>query len=211
MTPKAALANAAFGGLIYIFMTIGILAIQGSVIEHKRALGKLGVDVAEVRLPSDLKKIDGLIIPGGESTTISKLMKRFGLFDELKKRIKKGLFVWGTCAGAILLAKKVTGKNPPPTLELMDIIADRNAYGRQLDSFMAQFRIQDLGFRIQDYKGIFIRAPKLKKIPNSDVQMLAECKGDAVMMRQGNMLVTSFHPELTDDLRIHEYFVRMCS
>jgi len=197
---------------------IGILAIQGSVIEHKRVLEKLGVSVTEVRLPDDLKGIDGIILPGGESTTISKLMKRFGLFDELKKRIIDGLPVWGTCAGAILLAKKVTGKNPPLTLGLMDIEVDRNAYGRQLESFEKGFTIilagsewsQDSRFSNQKFNGIFIRAPKIRPLLKSDVEILAECDSEPVMIRQKNMLATTFHPELTDDLSVHRYFLDMC-
>jgi 5'-phosphate synthase pdxT subunit len=187
-------------------LKIGILAIQGSVIEHKQAMEKLSVGVVEVRLPDDLKGIDGIILPGGESTTISKLMKRFGLFDELKKRISDGLPAWGTCAGAILLAKKVTGKNPPPTLQVMDIEVCRNAYGRHLDSFQKKFKIKDLRFKIQNFDGIFIRAPKIRPFPNSEIEVLAECDGEPVMLRQRNILVTSFHPELTDDLTIHEFF-----
>jgi pyridoxal 5'-phosphate synthase pdxT subunit len=194
-------------------MKIGILAIQGSVIEHRRALENLNVDVVEVRLPDDLKGIDGIILPGGESTTISKLMKRFGLFDELKKRISDGLPAWGTCAGAILLAKKVTGKNPPPALEVMDIEVSRNAYGSQIDSFISDIQIK-FDFRpprrIDFFKGVFIRAPKISTLPNSDIEVLAECNGEPVMLRQKNMMVTSFHPELTDDASVHQYFVDMC-
>jgi len=193
-------------------MTIGILAIQGSVIEHKRALEKLGVIVTEVRLPEDLKGISGIIIPGGESTTISKLIKRFGFFEVLKKQIVNGLPVWGTCAGAILLAKKVIGKNPPLTLGLMDIEVDRNAYGRQLQSFVknVSFKSEIRNPKFENFKGIFIRAPKIRPLPKSDVEILAECDGEPVMLRQKNMLVTSFHPELTDDLFVHQYFLDMC-
>jgi 5'-phosphate synthase pdxT subunit len=191
-------------------MKIGILAIQGSVIEHRRALEKLNVDVVEVRLPDDLKGLDGIILPGGESTTISKLMSRFGLFKELKKRISKGLPAWGTCAGAILLAKKVTGKNPPPTLEVMDIEVSRNAYGSQIDSFVGKLRVKSEELKAKNIEGIFIRAPKISPLKNSDVEALAECNGEPVMLRQKNMLVTSFHPELTDDTSVHQYFVDMC-
>ena len=196
-------------------LNIGILAIQGSVIEHRRAVEKLGAEVTEVRLPEDLNGIDGIILPGGESTTISKLMKRFGLFDELKKRISDGLPVWGTCAGAILLAKKVTGKNPPPTLEVMDIEVDRNAYGSQIHSFESQLTINaSLAFLVnsrfgEKINGVFIRAPKIKPL-NDSVEVLAECRGDSVMLKQKNMLVTSFHPELTDDVAVHRFFVEMC-
>jgi len=190
-------------------MVIGILAIQGSVIEHKNALKKLGVQVTEVRLPEDLSNLDGIILPGGESTTQSKLLRRFKLFDKLKKQIKSGLPVWGTCAGAILLAKEVKGQNPPPTLEVMDIVADRNAYGSQLDSFETDLKISNFKFQILNFKGIFIRAPKLDKTSNN-VEILTEYQGEPVMLRQKNMLVTSFHPELTEDTRVHEYFLGMC-
>jgi 5'-phosphate synthase pdxT subunit len=192
-------------------MTIGILAIQGSVIEHRHALEKLGANVVEVRLPDDLQNLDGIILPGGESTTISKLMKRFGLFDELKKRISDGLPVWGTCAGAILMAKKITGKNPPTTLEVMDIEVSRNAYGRQLESFEKEFRILDSGFGKRGFNGIFIRGPKIRRLKEGNVTILAECDGEPVMLRQKNMLATSFHPELTDDLFVHQYFLEMCN
>lgn len=191
-------------------MQIGILAIQGSVIEHRRALEKLGVKVSEIRLPEDLKVVDGLILPGGESTTISKLIKRFGLFDELKKQISNGLPVWGTCAGAILLAKKVIGKNPPLTLGLMDIEVDRNAYGRQVDSFEKELIVKSDELRVNNIHGVFIRAPKIRPLPKSDVEILAECYGEPVMLRQKNILATSFHPELTEDLFVHQYFLDMC-
>jgi 5'-phosphate synthase pdxT subunit len=198
-------------------MTIGILAIQGSVIEHKHMLQKLDVDVQEVRLPEDMDGIDGIIIPGGESTTISKLLKRFGLFEVLRERIADGLPVWGTCAGAILLAKKITGLNPPPTLETMDIEVDRNAYGRQLESFETKIQSPKSHVacrhngtcKIQNFNGIFIRAPKIKPL-SANVEILAECNEVPVMLKQGNMLVTSFHPELTEDVVIHEYFLGMC-
>jgi len=191
-------------------MAIGILAIQGSVIEHKRALEKLGVKVAEIRLPEELKGIDGIILPGGESTTISKLMKRFGIFHELKKRITDDMPVWGTCAGAILLAKKITGKNPPQTFGVMDIEVNRNAYGRQLESFTHKLKIKNYELRINNFNGIFIRAPRIRPLAGSDVEVLAECDGNPVMLKQRNMLATSFHPELTDDLTIHRYFMEMC-
>ena len=187
-------------------MRIGVLAIQGSVIEHKRVLQKLGVEVIEVRLPEDLSGLDGIILPGGESTTQSKLLRRFKLFDELKKQIKSGLPVWGTCTGAILLAKKVIGKNAPETFKAMDIVANRNAYGGQIDSFEADLEIrkQDSGF--SNFKGVFIRAPKLD-VMSDKVEILCEHEDSPVMLRQKNMLATAFHPELTDDAQIHEYFI----
>ncbi len=191
-------------------VTIGILAIQGSVIEHKHMLQKLDVDVRDVRLPEDLDGVNGIIIPGGESTTISKLLKRFGLFTVLRQQIEGGLPVWGTCAGAILLAKKTIGLNPPPTLEVMDIEVSRNAFGRQRDSFETNLMIKSLKdpkSESQKFKGIFIRAPKIRPLTEGNVTVLAECDGEPVMLKQDNMLVTSFHPELTDDVAIHKYFV----
>ncbi len=188
-------------------MKIGILAIQGSVAEHRKMLEALNIEVSEVRLSKDLGGISGIILPGGESTTQSKLMKHFGLFNELKNRIKEGLPAWGTCAGAILLSKKVIGKNCPPTLELMDIKADRNAYGTQVDSFENILKI-----RLANHifiQGVFIRAPKLFPL-NNQVEILCEHQGQSVMLRQDHLLATSFHPELTDDTSIHNYFVHMC-
>ncbi len=190
-------------------MEIGVLAIQGSVIEHRKMLEFLGVNVTEIREPEDLKGIEGLIIPGGESTTMSKLMKRYRLFDELRRLIQSGLAVWGTCAGAILLAKNVTGLNPPDTLSVMDIEVERNGYGRQLDSFENKLRIKNEELSIESFNGIFIRAPKLKP-SDSNVSTLAETDGESVMLQQKNMLVTSFHPELTDDPTVHRYFLEMC-
>ncbi len=192
-------------------MTIGILAIQGSVIEHKHMLQQLNVKVKDVRLPSNLEGIDGLIIPGGESTTMSKLMKRYKLSDELKRLIQNGLPVWGTCAGAILLAKKVTGQNPPPTLEMMDIEVKRNGYGRQLYSFEKELRIKNEELKIENFNGMFIRAPKIKPLAEENVTVLAEIDSEPVMLKQNNMLVTSFHPELTDEPSVHQYFIDMCN
>lgn len=185
-------------------MKIGILAIQGSVIEHRHALVKLGVEVVEVRLPEDLADIQGVILPGGESTTQSKLMQRFGLFNELKKKIENGLPAWGTCAGAILLSKVVEGKNVPPTLQVMDISAKRNAYGSQIHSFDTEL-VANLDEK-KLIQGVFIRAPQLNPL-GDQVESLAYQGAHPVMLRQKNMLVTAFHPELTDDLSVHQYFI----
>lgn len=198
-------------------MKIGILAIQGSVIEHVRATKQaaqnlnLDIEVIEVRLPEDFKDISGIILPGGESTTQSKLMKRYGLFEELQKKIQAGLPVWGTCAGAILLAKEVSGKENkvlPDTLAVMDIHADRNAYGTQVDSFINSLDMQ-FNDELQKIEAVFIRAPKLTAL-NDSVQTLATDKDESVALQKGSMLVTSFHPELTDDTKVHEYFLSMC-
>lgn len=200
-------------------MKIGILAIQGDVIEHQRVLEKLGVGVREVRLPDDVDGISGIILPGGESTTQSLLLKRFGLLGRLKEKIEKGFPVWGTCAGAILLAKKVTGKNPPETLSVMDIEAERNAYGSQLESFTAKvsvaFSTQKGGFETlpdasKPLPAVFIRAPLLKPL-SGNVAVKAEYQGQPVMLEQGNMIAASFHPELTDDFFVHKYFLSICA
>lgn len=188
-------------------MKIGILAIQGSVAEHKKALQKLDIEVVEVRLPADLCSIQGIILPGGESTAQSKLMERFGVFDVLKQKIESGLPVWGTCAGAILLAKEIKGKTIPKALSVMNIEADRNAYGSQIDSFEVVLET-DLD-EFKNLSGVFIRAPKLQPI-DSTVEVLCEYKNYPVMLQQGHMLITSFHPELTNDLRVHEYFKKIC-
>ena len=185
-------------------MKIGVLAIQGSVIEHKKALEELGAEVIEVRLADDLNGVVGLILPGGESTAQARLMKRFGLFDEVRKFAHSGKAVWGTCAGAILLAKSASGKNPPDTLGVMNITADRNAYGGQLDSVES-----DIDFNGKSFRSIFIRAPKIRPL-GGGVKTLATVNGEPVALREGNMFATSFHPELTDDTRVHEYFLRMC-
>lgn len=185
--------------------TIGVLAIQGSVIEHRKSLEACGAEVREVRLPKDLDGIAGIIIPGGESTTISKLMRRFGLFELLQDKIKNGFPVWGTCAGAILLAKNIVGKNPPPSLSVMDITADRNAYGSQKDSFIADVEVTGIEEKVE---AVFIRAPKLK---SDGAEVIARWEDEEIALKQDNMLVTSFHPELTDKKDMHYYFISMCT
>lgn len=192
-------------------MKIGILDIQGSVEEHLEMLKKIkNVEVVLVKKNEDWKDLKGLIIPGGESTTVGKLLRRFGLRDEIIKRVKKGMAVWGTCAGAILLAKKIVGKENADSLKLMNITVERNAYGRQIDSFETQVEF-DCGVGAFGYKcpAIFIRAPKILEV-GKNVEVLAEYKGEIVAAREKNMLVTNFHPELTDDEEVHKYFVKMC-
>jgi pyridoxal 5'-phosphate synthase pdxT subunit len=191
-------------------MKIGVLDIQGSVEEHVRSLKKIGVEVVYVKKPEDLKDIKGLIIPGGESTTIGKLMRRFGLRNEIEKRVKKGMCIWGTCAGAILLAKKIAGKQQADSLKLADIEIERNAYGRQIDSFETKIKF-DFGDKNPNYKdvsAVFIRAPRIVKI-GKGVKVLAKYKDEIVAARDGQFLVTTFHPELTDDTKVHEYFSKM--
>lgn len=197
-----ALARSDFQGRMWLVsIQIGVLDIQGSVEEHLTALKKIGITAVAVKNKKDLEKISGLIIPGGESTTIGKLMKRYGLDKEIQKRTStrfyRPLVIWGTCAGAILLSNE---------LGLMDIAIERNAYGRQIDSFQTEISVPVLGQR--KVPAVFIRAPRIKKTSPS-IRVLAEYNGEPVMVRQGRLLATMFHPELTTDMRIHRYFVSM--
>lgn len=185
--------------------TIGVLDIQGSVIEHVKMLSGLDVEVVRVKNVDDLGKVCGLIIPGGESTTIGKLLNWYGLDEAIKKRVLAGdLAVWGTCAGTILLAKEIVSGQKALNLKLMDITVARNAYGRQLDSFECE-----LSFAEEMVAAVFIRAPKIVSV-GDEVEVLAEYKGKIVACRQGKLMASSFHPELTDDDRVHRYFVEMC-
>jgi len=187
-------------------MNIGVLALQGAFREHRQMLEQCGVDVIEVRKPEDVEQIDGLIIPGGESTTIGKLLVEWGLAERIKARAQQGMPIFGTCAGLIVVAKEIVGYAEQPRLGLMDIAVQRNAYGRQVDSFEHEFTIPALGDR--PFKAVFIRAPYIDSCESS-VQVLAEHGGKAIFARQKNILVASFHPELTGDDRIHRYFLKM--
>ena len=183
-------------------MQIAVLALQGAFIEHEQMLERLGVSTIELRQKSDLgKPFDGLIIPGGESTVQGKLLRELDMFDDLKARIENGMPVFGTCAGLILLAKRI--QNDERThLATMDIVALRNAYGRQLGSFYDECEFEGIG----KIPMTFIRAPYIESV-SDNVEILAECHGNIVAARQGNQLVTSFHPELNDDLSVHQYFL----
>jgi 5'-phosphate synthase pdxT subunit len=190
-------------------MKIGVLALQGAFLEHSAVLHKLGVETAEVRLPKDLINLDGLIIPGGESTTILKLMHGYNLFQPLKKKIEAGFPVLGTCAGMICLAKKVFNSQESflEPLQVIDIVVKRNAFGRQVDSFEVDLKIPELG--AGPYHAVFIRAPLVDKI-GPQVKVIAKLPdGTIVASQQGKILVSSFHPELTDDLRFHRYFLSL--
>lgn len=177
---------------------IGVLALQGDFREHAATLDAIDAVAVFVRLPDDLQSLDGLILPGGESTTIGKLAERFGLIDPLRREIEGGLPTLGTCAGMIFLARGTTG--PPQTLlEVLDVVVERNAYGAQLESFEAPVEVD--GFD-EPVNGVFIRAPRLEKI-GAGVEVLASYDDHPVMVRQRNILATSFHPELTDETRIH--------
>ncbi|MDD4750278.1 MAG: pyridoxal 5'-phosphate synthase glutaminase subunit PdxT [Synergistaceae bacterium] len=184
--------------------TVGVVAVQGAFEEHCSALGKLGVSVKEIRSPSDLSpNIDGLIFPGGESTAQGKLLRESGLFDMILPMIKGGLPVYGTCAGMVLLAKRIENDDRKH-FAVMDITVKRNAYGRQLGSFMTTGDFGGMG-KIPMY---FIRAPYISSV-GKDVMILSSDNGVITAAREANMLVTSFHPEITDDLTVHYYFLSM--
>ena len=188
-------------------MKIGVLALQGAFIEHIHMLKKLGVEAVEVRLPADLDEIDGLIIPGGESTTIGKLAVIYNLMDPLRE-FAANKAVWGTCAGMIFMAKEI-GMDQP-LLGIMDIEVERNAFGRQVDSFETDLEIAGLSGS-EPFPAVFIRAPKLVEAKGAAEVISALDDGTAVAAKQGHWLVTSFHPELTGDDRIHRLFVDMAA
>ncbi len=185
-------------------MVVGVLALQGAFLEHKKMLEKLNVDFIEIRKKEDLKiHIDGLILPGGESTTIGKLLKDLDIYEDLKLMIQQGLPTFGTCAGMILLAKKLYNDDTVH-LGLMDIEVKRNAYGRQLGSFVVNQDFQNMGI----IPMVFIRAPYIQSV-KENVEVLCVVNDNIVGARQDNMLVTSFHPELTSSTKVHEYFINM--
>ena len=182
---------------------IGILALQGAFAEHAEVLDRLGEPHFEIRQLRDIDRpLDGLIFPGGESTVMGKLLRELGLYDPLREKIVNGLPVFGTCAGLILLAKEVEGG--VPCFSTMDIAVKRNAYGRQLGSFFTENEVRGVG-RVPM---TFIRAPYIASV-KGDAEILAEVDGRIVAAREGNQLVTAFHPELNDDLSIHRYFLEM--
>jgi len=187
-----------------VVMKIGVLASQGAFAEHIAKLRQLGVEAVPVRLPKELEGLDGLIIPGGESTSISRLMRDYKLTDEIKNRAKKGLPILGTCAGMILLAKKTSGDYPEP-LGLMDITVRRNAFGRQRESFETELSVPFLGKK--PFPAVFIRAPLIEKVEGKAEVLARLADGAIVAVRQGKSLALAFHPELTDDLRFHQYFL----
>ena len=182
---------------------IGVLALQGDVREHVEILKKLGVESVEVRGVEDLKGLAGLIVPGGESTTIGKMMVESGLLDGVRSFFYKGGPVWGTCAGMVLAASATTGARQP-LLGLMNALVERNGFGRQVHSFEKELEIE--GFE-EPFVGVFIRAPFFEDV-GPGVEVMGKMDGRVVAARGENILVTAFHPELTDDVRFHEYFVR---
>ncbi len=187
------------------WMKVGVLALQGAFREHAAALKRCGCEVVEVRKPINIEGIDALVIPGGESTTIGKLLGDYGLIEPILAKACYGLPIFGTCAGAIILARDIAGSDQPH-LGLIDIMVQRNAYGRQVDSFEVDLEIPVLGK--EPFAAVFIRAPLIKET-RPGVEVLAHYKDGIVLARQGNVLVSTFHPELTSDLRLHRYFLNM--
>lgn len=185
---------------------VGVLALQGAFREHAAAVSRLGAQAREVRQLKDMSGIDAMIIPGGESTTMGKLLVEWGMLDPLRARIEKGMPVYGSCAGLILLCKEIENSDQP-RLGVLDATVRRNAFGRQVDSFETDLEMPELG--PMPFQAVFIRAPVLLGV-GPKVRVLAKVKGQAVAVRQDNVLATSFHPELTEDTRLHRYFLEMC-
>ncbi len=188
-------------------VVIGILALQGDVEAHRKVLHRIGAHAALVRDADELARVDGLIIPGGESTTIGKLIDRVGLAQPLRRVAAQGMPIYGTCAGMILLARDIVDSDQP-RLGVMDIAVARNAFGRQVDSFEADIEMPAVGDPA--VRGVFIRAPYVARTGDS-VEVLATYQGVIVGVRQGYLLATAFHPELTDDTRVHRAFVGWCA
>ena len=183
---------------------VGVLALQGAFEAHQHVLRDLGVESVQVRTPADLEMVDALVVPGGESTTMSHLLQTSGLFDVIDARLKQGMPVFGTCAGMILLAKGVLdGRSDQRSFGAIDIDVKRNAYGRQIDSFETDISLVGL---VEDFHAVFIRAPQIARI-GEDVTVLARHNDNAILARQGSVMVASFHPELTNDARIHSMFI----
>jgi pyridoxal 5'-phosphate synthase pdxT subunit len=197
-------------------LRIGVLAVQGDFAEHAAMLRRAALDehqdgrevvVREVRTPRDLQDLDGLIVPGGESTTIGKLLVAYGLEEPIRAAARDGLPVWGTCAGMILLARDIVGGEPDGRIGLMDLTVQRNAFGRQLDSFEVDLPFIGLDRPIH---AVFIRAPLVERVGPEAEALAILPDGRVVAARQGNLLATAFHPELTPDTRLHALFIRSC-
>ena len=184
---------------------VGVLALQGAFREHVAAVSRLGVAAREVRQLKDMDGIDAMIIPGGESTTMGKLLNEWHMLEPLRERIMQGMPVYGSCAGLILLCRAIENSDQP-RLGVLDATVRRNAFGRQVDSFETELSIPEIG--PDPVPAVFIRAPVLVSV-GPEVRVLAEVKGQAVAVRQNNILATSFHPELTPDTRLHSYFLNM--
>jgi pyridoxal 5'-phosphate synthase pdxT subunit len=187
--------------------TVGVLALQGAFAAHQRVLQQLGADTRQVRTPADLAAVDALIIPGGESTTMSRLLRTAGLFEPIAERLAQDMPVFGTCAGLILLATDVLdGRPDQQSFGMIDLAVRRNGYGRQVDSFERDITITSSSE--SPFHAVFIRAPKVERV-GDDVEVLASLDGTAVLARRGPVLVASFHPELTNDRRLHAMFLEM--
>ncbi len=186
-------------------MKVGVLALQGAFREHCWMLESCGVTAVEVRKSEELDDVVGLVIPGGESTTIGKLMVEWGLMEKIKTRAEQGMAIYGTCAGMIMLAKEIVGSDQP-RLGLMDVTVKRNGFGRQRESFEASMWVPEFG--AEPVEAVFIRAPYIE-VSSEKVKTLAMVNDKIVIARQDKMLVTAFHPELTNDDRIHKYFISM--
>jgi 5'-phosphate synthase pdxT subunit len=190
-------------------MIIGVLALQGSFLEHKQMLEIIGVEVREVRVVKDLEGIAGIILPGGESTAISLLWDKNGLYAALKSKIhSKEISAYGTCAGAILMAKKIVGKKIPHSLEAIDISLQRNGYGGQLGSFIEDISIPKISDK--HIKSVFIRAPIITDVFGNAEVLAKNSRNEIVVVQQDNIIVSTFHPELTNDESVHRYFVELC-
>lgn len=184
-------------------MNIGVLALQGAFREHRQTFEKLGAKVTEVRFPGQLRDLQGIVIPGGESTTMAKLMLSYGFDKALPEFYKRGGAIWGTCAGAIMIAKDIVGYPEQLRLGLMDIAVERNAYGRQVASFETDVNVKTFD---KPFHVVFIRAPRIVSV-GKEVEVLATFKDDPIMVKQERLMATVFHPELTEDTRIHRYFL----
>jgi 5'-phosphate synthase pdxT subunit len=181
---------------------VGVLALQGAFAAHSDCLRSIGVQSIEVRTPEQLSSVDALLMPGGESSTMSQLLESSGLFDPIAQRITDGMPVFGTCAGMILLASEILdGRSDQRSFSAIDISVRRNAFGRQVDSFEAT-----INSSVGDFHGVFIRAPRIERV-GDQVEVLGSINDEPVLVRQGNVLAASFHPELSNDARLHEYFV----
>jgi 5'-phosphate synthase pdxT subunit len=185
--------------------TVGVLALQGDVVEHVRALERIGATVREVKTARDLAEVDALIVPGGESTTVIKLLDRFELVEPIRTRVRAGMPFWGTCMGMIVAAHDVADLDQP-TLDLIDITVRRNAFGRQIASAEVPLDVPALG--AEPFPAIFIRAPWVERA-GPGVELIAQHDGHGVFVREKNVIGTSFHPELTGDDRVHRYFLSL--
>ena len=189
---------------------IGVLAVQGDFAEHADSLRRAGAEPVEVRLPAQLRRIAGLIIPGGESTAIGKLLVNWGLLEPIQRKAREGFPVWGTCAGAILLARDVQDALPDqPLLSVMDLSVRRNAFGRQVQSFETTLRVPALGKT--PIPAVFIRAPKIESVGRGVKVLGTLPDGSIAAAQQGALLATTFHPELTPDVRLHTHFLHLCA